>query len=572
MQRTVHVNCSVHGNIYLDDYQQQIVATPHFQRLHRLKQLGSTYTVYPTATHTRFAHSLGVGHLAGKMYDSILSQHPELRERACDMDRKLVVTAGMVHDLGHGPHSHAFEGWAHRAYPEMHFEHEDMSVELLRDASHQGMLPYLDEWDPSDPDDTNRSVMERRERRLQTVAHMVLGTTHDDVDDECIPREKRWMLDIVSNSLHGIDVDKMDYLLRDTQVVFGSPPSVINLDRILKMARVLGGRICFHRKVALNLYQLLQLRLNMHQQVYGHKTCLIVELMLRDVLFELDHVLNIGERLEEPDKYMLLDDTLFQTARYLHQQTTWLPPTLIDDITRRDQVITRRRKIELALARALRILEDIDARRLYKCVASSTVDGHTYRQRGGPRSIPTSKEVYAAIPCNTLAQHLQVDDIIIEVRCFNYGKGDTNPMTERMFFEWDDDAPKRVKPRDVTYILPKQFSEYKVWVFCRRHDLTREQAAVLGEAFYHVMYTLTPSPSAAAAGNVSLAGSRTSIYKRHVDDDEEETYDDDDGCSSGEEGGNRPGSSGKKRQGDDNDGAGEPTRALRKRRTMQTSS
>lgn len=580
ISQTVCVNCPVHKNIYLQDYQQQIVATPHFQRLHRLKQLGSAYAVYPSATHTRFSHCLGVGHLAGKMFDSITQQQPELCPHLCAMDRKLVVAAGMMHDLGHGPHSHAFEYWAHEAHCGLGFDHEKMSIAMIRDASERGMLPFLDELDEdcrikpcscalrsnkesegaysltddsredrkgdqenddvsSTPKkkrkrkhadsvktegDTKRdemtgavhtdaansassvdnktatcshfeSVQVRRERRLQVLEHLIVGGVPMS-QVRCLKPENRWMLDIVHNSLHGIDVDKMDYLLRDTQTVFGAPPASINLDRIITMARVLGGRICFHRKVAHNLYQLLQLRLNMHQQVYGHKACISVELMLRDVLGELDCVLDIGDRLESAEKYMLLDDTLFQTARYLHQQTMWLPPSLLEGGVRRDHAVTRRLRIELALARALTILDDIDARRLYMYVTSATVDGRTYRKRGGSNGVPSAHEVYQMLS-RELSRKLQSDDILVETRCFNYGKGDANPMTAPMFFEWNDTKPQRVKPREITHILPKQFSEYKVWLFCKRRDLDAQDLQSLRDSFERSMYPLTPSPPTA---------------------------------------------------------------------------
>lgn len=537
MKRAVHINDSVHQNIYLEPFQQQIVATPQFQRLHRLKQLGSAYNVYPTATHTRFAHCLGVGHLAGKMYDSILSEQPELRAAAYEMDRKLVVAAGMMHDLGHGPHSHAFECWVHSTYPQLHFNHEEMSIKLIRNAHEQGALPFLDEEDKSDPGDAASTKEQRAERRLQAIAHMIAGTAHEKVSDDCIAPEKRWMLDIVSNSMCGFDVDRVDYLMRDTQVVFGSPPASINLDRILKMARVLGGRICFHRKVASNLYQLLQLRLTMHQTVYGHKTCLIVELMQRDVLDELDHVLNIGERLDSPERYLLLDDGLFQIARYLHQQTTWMPQVLLEGGARREQAVTRRRQIDLSLARAIRILDDIDARRLYVAVTSSIVDGETWKLRDGKRGIPSKQEVYAAIPCATLAQQLQIEDLIIETRCFNYGKGDQNPMTAPMFFDWGDTTARRVKAREISHIMPRQFSEYKVWLFCKRHDLTKEQLDFLREAFHHCMYTqTTPTPSGSLAASSATAVTTDLRAKRKKEGrEEEEEVEEEDGAGGEEE-------------------------------------
>ena len=514
VKRVVHINCSVHQNIYLEDFQQQIVATPQFQRLHRLRQLGSAYNVYPTATHTRFAHCLGVGHLAGKMYDNILAEQPELRKIAHDMDRKLVISAGMMHDLGHGPNSHAFEGWVHRAYPQMHFEHEEMSIKMIRSAYDQGALPFLSEEDKSDVEDGKRSESERAERRLKAIGHMIIGTEHNEVDDDCISPLKRWILDIVSNSLHSIDVDKMDYLLRDTQVVFGSPPSSINVDRIVKLARVVGGRICFHRKAAPSLYQLLTLRLNMHQTVYGHKTCLAVELMQRDVLDELDQVLNIAERLQSAESYIILDDTIFQTARYLHQQTTWLPQPLLEGGVKREHAITRRNRIEHSLARALRILDDIDARRLYRCITSSIVDGHTWRLRGGKQGIPTKQQVFAAIPCDRLASQLQIDDLIVETRCFNFGKGDSNPMELPIFFEWDENVARRVRSREISHIMPKQFSEYKIFLFCKRHNLAKEEVESLEEAFHHCMYAQAPSPE-------SLACSSNNFKKEEEEEEEE---------------------------------------------------
>lgn len=484
IRRVVHISCPVHRNIYLYDFQQQIVATPQFQRLHRLKQLGSAYNVYPSATHSRFSHCLGVGHLAGQLYDNIIAEQPELRAIAHDIDRKLVVAAGMMHDLGHGPNSHSFELWVHRAHPHMRFHHENMSIQQVYSAYRQGALPFLDEEDKSDPNDAKRSTKERAEMRLKAIAHMIAGTPHENVEDDCIAPEKRWILDIVANSMTGLDVDKCDYLLRDPLVVFGNMPSSINIDRILKMARVVSGRICFHKKVALNLYQLLTLRLNMHQQVYSHKTCIAVELMQRDVLDDLDRVLNISERLSTPESYMLLDDSIFQTARFLHQQTAWVRPKQADGANATD----------LALARALRILDDIDARRLYKCVTSVIVDGATWKKRAGQEGIPNVKEIFASIQNETLSKQLSVDDLVIETRCFNFGKAELNPMSLPMFFDWEDSIACRVRPKDVSYILPKQFFEYKIMLFCKRHDLTKELMSALEDAFNRCMSAQIPSP------------------------------------------------------------------------------
>jgi len=78
MMTTRTINCPIHGVITLTSKMCQIIDTPEFQRLHRLRQLGATYLVYPSATHTRFEHSIGVSHLAKIMLNALQSNNPNL--------------------------------------------------------------------------------------------------------------------------------------------------------------------------------------------------------------------------------------------------------------------------------------------------------------------------------------------------------------------------------------------------------------------------------------------------------------------------------------------------------------
>ena len=114
-QMTHIINDNIHGHIELQKYLFSIIDTPQFQRLRELHQLGCTHLVFPGATHTRYEHCIGVSYLAGKMLLNIRSKQPELE--ITDREIMLVQLAGLCHDLGHGPFSHAFEEWV-RSLPD----------------------------------------------------------------------------------------------------------------------------------------------------------------------------------------------------------------------------------------------------------------------------------------------------------------------------------------------------------------------------------------------------------------------------------------------------------------------
>ena len=118
----------IHEFITITPHMRCIIDTPEFQRLRELKQLGATYFVFPSATHSRFAHSLGVSYLAGKMMESLKKNQKELQ--ITDRDIEITRIAGLIHDIGHGPFSHLYDN--HIRYETEH-AHEKRGCMLFRD-------------------------------------------------------------------------------------------------------------------------------------------------------------------------------------------------------------------------------------------------------------------------------------------------------------------------------------------------------------------------------------------------------------------------------------------------------
>lgn len=196
---TYDVRCPVHGFITLNEWERDILAVPAFQRLRRIRQLAWTDQVYPGATHTRFEHSLGVMHTATLLYDSIRSRSYsvlradlEYTDAGLERDRTLVRLAALLHDVGHGPFSHASE----ELFPpqpdgKRRYKHEHYSAAIVR--SH-----FRDVIE-------NHRLNQNYGFKAEDIAALLEGRASAG-------RALFWR-DLIIGQL---DADRMDYLLRDS--------------------------------------------------------------------------------------------------------------------------------------------------------------------------------------------------------------------------------------------------------------------------------------------------------------------------------------------------------------------
>ena len=231
----------------------QLIETSEFQRLRRVKQLGGTHIVYPTAEHSRFSHSLGVYFIARRMIDVLNKQGTKFNET----DRMLILCAALLHDLGHGPFSHSFESV-------LGINHEDFTRRILLETTQINQL--LEAYEPG---------------FAQKVS---------DVIEKTYPNQL-----IVSLISSQIDADRLDYLLRDSYFT-GIPYGEIDLERILRTMRVKNGKIVFKHSGMHALEDYLFSRYQMYWQVYLHDCSLSFNFLIESLLARVRWL--IGEKYQ----------------------------------------------------------------------------------------------------------------------------------------------------------------------------------------------------------------------------------------------------------------------------------
>lgn len=245
------INDPVYGFITLDHpLLLDIIAHPYYQRLRRIHQMAFAHLVYPGAVHTRLHHSLGAYHLMCNALGELQRKGiPITPEEA--LGAKIAI---LLHDVGHGPFSHALENMLVRDV-----RHETLSIMIMKALN--GIF----------------------DGQLNTAIRIF---THD--------YPKRFLHQLVSGQL---DTDRMDYLTRDSFFT-GVSEGVIGYDRILKMLTVHDGELMVEEKAIYSIEKFLVARRLMYWQVYLHKTVLSAEKMLVKILERARELLAKGEDLK----------------------------------------------------------------------------------------------------------------------------------------------------------------------------------------------------------------------------------------------------------------------------------
>ncbi len=244
------INDPVYGFISIpNDLVYDLMGHPWFQRLRNIRQLGLSSLVYPGAVHSRFQHCLGAMYLTGLAVHTLRSKGTDISAE----EEEGVLAAILLHDIGHGPFSHALE---HSLIEDM--PHETMSLLIMEEL--------------------NRTL----EGRLETAIAIFRGE---------YPR--KFFHDLVTGQM---DMDRLDYLRRDsffTGVIEGS----VGSDRIIRMLNVSDDRLVVDEKGIYSVEKFLIARRMMYWQVYNHRTVVSAEKLLTSLLVRARQVTAAGHRL-----------------------------------------------------------------------------------------------------------------------------------------------------------------------------------------------------------------------------------------------------------------------------------
>uniref|UniRef100_A0A3Q3BR79 HD/PDEase domain-containing protein n=1 Tax=Haplochromis burtoni TaxID=8153 RepID=A0A3Q3BR79_HAPBU len=463
VSRTVF-NDPIHGHIELPPLLVKIIDTPQFQRLRKIKQLGGGYYVFPGASHNRFEHSVGVGHLAGELVKALRAkqlEEPSLNSESLINDRDVlcVQIAGLCHDLG-GVH---FESVIIKMLAFVFLQHEDASILMFDHLVDDNKLtPVMNEYGLITEGDN--------ENDLVFIKEMIKGSSGLFLE-KTMPNlykgrnnEKSFLYEIVANKQNGIDVDKFDYFARDCHHL--GIQNNFDHRRFIVFARVcnVDGQlhICSRDKEMANLYDMFHTRNSLHRRAYQHRVKMAVEIMIKDALLKADQ-----------DKHF----------------------------------------IKWAEGKAC-------------CLSKAKKHKEAYTKLTGRGFEVWCLKLTTHLTFKTSELRIMRRDLYqlvgeIKVAKFDYGKNNEDPISNYTYFysKFNPTIGFKIKPEEVSNLRPECFSEKHIRVYWkRRNDKRLEDAKKCFEAVKKVLlfYIMTlVNPLKRAAHTCSVKEGQFGVYVQH---------------------------------------------------------
>jgi len=497
---------NIYGSCELHPVLVVVIETPIFERLRNINQLGTSIYVYATGNGNRYVHCIGTAILCKKFIDKLFGDEAvRNRTEVNEVDLLCVQIAALIHDLGHGPWSHLFDGTiirdAIKEFDSIKHPH-DSSVAAIKDWDHemgsQMLFEYLLQWDETENNGTIRKTwsdygidLEKKIYNDKVFIKELIDPTALKNDDgshitdnqswpmEGRPEEKAMLYEMVSNKRSGLDVDKLDYLKRDLMYCKGVH---INTDynRLFDHAKVMEtpnnpnrSLIAFNRKVDSDILEIFKTRETNHRQIYQHRENQSAELLISDALKLIQESLfvtndrkqkfKLHEAIHDPSAYCKLnEDYIFQNIMNPDMFYQYLPP---EEQIKWDQ--------------AKKLLEKILKNELPACLAHLIFKSTDDRDVFWTKTDGYKKRICDAV--NQKLKHIKPltpDDLVFKKGpTYDWGMKNESPLEKVPFFEKNSKKPQFHKVSATTSMFPANPAEFGVRLFNKRLDCKNESCA-----------------------------------------------------------------------------------------------
>lgn len=315
------IRCPVHGCIELNDVEWKLVCTPFFRRLDYVRQLSTASVIYPGATHTRFSHSLGAMHLAGKYALQLVAKSHNIPFPSNFV--QLTRICALLHDIGHGPFSHSFD---RSVYSQIygvsdggHDQHRHKIVEhqIISDIlASVGIMP----------------------KQIQDVWN--------------VKPDGLWFNRIIKLITQGpLGADRLDFTLRDSYYTGVHHFGVVPLDRIINKSKIMydDGEyyLCYNSRSLDDIIRVLDGRKSMYINVYLHPKVMAASILIENLLKDAAVHLNLIERTKDLDKFIHVNDLILgecqlnpETQSKVHKVLEAQLPKLVSETITSELIIS----------------------------------------------------------------------------------------------------------------------------------------------------------------------------------------------------------------------------------------
>jgi HD superfamily phosphohydrolase len=474
----------IHDSIEVTLVANSIIDTNVFQRLRNLHQLGVCYLVFSNANNNRLEHSIGTYHLAERLLNSLIvnSKPIEINKVLLDINYirnyllqkfelednetsinfltnyssilldkyliELVKIGGLVHDLGHGPFSHLFDEWLYNS-PDCQQSCTPCSLKLCRRChndfiEHEHRSILLLDYIIEKTNITYKNNIYRLSDFINTDAFNFISELVNPTKNT----PTNFIFQIISNTLNGLDVDKLDYLYRDS-FYFGTG-APFDLLRIINHAQVIDSNISFPEKISYEIYKVYRTRYDLHKQFYNHKTVVCIEYMVRSILSRLDNILKITETIKTKNikKFIELNDSvIFNTTSIMKQ----LSSDANLEMYQEDIIYIEN------------ILERIYSRKLYKCLYSEFFNVDEVIDVPTKINSVISKIKLTNSTFNKCPSEVNNFIIPILLKIGLLGGNKNHPFNNLYFYDKDQNS-KILSKDKISHLMPTLFQERLLYI------------------------------------------------------------------------------------------------------------